>query len=143
MARQETYGTRDLSYSKWHRTLSDDCTYIDIDCLEYCDRCKCPLALVELAQDRGQERKATTVMRRLAHMANLPAFLVFYQIDPEPRFRVRQVYPHKAGEAVYSELEYRRQIERLHRNCKCKSRSRVRWWVEYLTKRNARADANP
>lgn len=96
--RQEKYGTRDLTYSKWHRTLDDELTYIDLDCIEYCADCKHPLVLIELARDVGQSYKATTVMRNLASKAGLPAYLVFYRVSngdlgPIDLFRVKQVSP--------------------------------------------------
>lgn len=50
---------------------------IDVDYLEVCKYCKEPLFLAEVARDVGQDFKATTIIRRLAARANLPAFLIF------------------------------------------------------------------
>jgi len=93
MTRRERYGTRDLAYSGWHRLLEDDLTYIDIDGCEYCRRCREPLALIETARDVGQDYKATTVLRRLAVRAGLPAYLVLYRLDGTgvEGFRVQQL----------------------------------------------------
>lgn len=100
MSRKERCGYRDLTYSMWHRNIEDydQCTlpYVDIDAVEYCQKCKEPLALIETAQDVGQEFKATTVMRKLAAKAGLPAYLVLYRKSPIgviDRFRVKLLYP--------------------------------------------------
>ncbi|PQV51816.1 hypothetical protein B0G83_10423 [Paraburkholderia sp. BL21I4N1] len=64
---------------------------------------KLPLALVEVAQDIGQE-KPTGVIRELAKMANLPAFVALYtpatRANPASRawhdidrFRIKRVWP--------------------------------------------------
>ena len=95
MSRQERYGTRDLTYSKWHRTLADDLTYIDVDALEYCQRCREPLALIEIARDVGQSFKATPVLRKLAARAGVPAYCALYRIEDDTvvSFRVRKLVP--------------------------------------------------
>lgn len=114
---EERYGTRDRTYSAWHRRRSifrfvgieraQLLSMIDLDGALYCefDRGTCePLALIETALDRGQTRKAATVTRRLAARAGLPAYVVLYapasyrnpaddtQVDIE-RFRVRRLWP--------------------------------------------------
>lgn len=95
--RQEKYGTRDLAFSRWHRAIPrDDFTWIDIDHCAYCDRCKDPIYLIELAQDVGQAWKATTVTRRLAVKLAIPALLVLYTADEQEqiqRFRVKRIAP--------------------------------------------------
>lgn len=71
--------------------------------VEYGYSNKLPLALVEVAQDIGQE-KPTGIIRELAKMANLPAFVSLY--TPAPRanpaspawhdidcFRMKRVWP--------------------------------------------------
>lgn len=95
--RQEKYGTRDLAFSRWHREIPrDDFTWIDIDHCAYCDTCKEPLYLMELAQDVGQAWKATTVTRRLAVRLGIPALLVLYSVDGAEQitgFRVKRIAP--------------------------------------------------
>lgn len=120
MSAFERHGSRDLSFSRWHRQalreFADNeaagaaCGMIDVDCLEFCARCGMNLFLVEVARDVGQSRKATTQLERLAMSANLPAYCVLYTpTDDEcpfdrrcrnptcrhgiSRFRVRQVAP--------------------------------------------------
>jgi len=68
---EERFGTRDLTYSGWHRTDSTkryigrekayELSYIDIDAVEYCRICCQPLLLIELARDVGQKHKNHTV----------------------------------------------------------------------------------
>jgi hypothetical protein len=65
---------------------------------------KLPLCLVEVARDIGQEKPAG-VIRRLAQMADIPAFVALYTLaaGPNPansdwqdidRFRVQRLWPH-------------------------------------------------
>lgn len=110
MSRDERYGQRDLTFSRWHRyALPDRVTAIDLDMIEYCQRCRMPLCLIETARDVGQESKSTTVMRELAQAANVVAVCVLYTPSGECRclrnrkapgchhgieeIRFRRVYP--------------------------------------------------
>lgn len=117
MAHEERYGQRDLSYSAWHRRLSTRrfvgienaqlLAMIDIDAslwVEYDDRTKEPIALIESARDVGQAWKPSTVTGKLAKRADLPCFVVLYTLSDTPNpanpayqdiecFRVRRVHP--------------------------------------------------
>lgn len=96
MSREERYGTRDLTYSAWHRSLSDEMTYIDVDGCEYCSKCREPLLLIEVAKDVGQAHKPTTVLQRLAKRADLDAICALYLLNDDGEiegFRTRQVAP--------------------------------------------------
>lgn len=98
MSRWERYeGSRDRTFSRWHRKLPNRCTAIDLDFMEYCDKCKMPLALIELAQDVGQKNKPTTILKQLARVSGVPAFLIFYKIEEENEeigdCRVQQIWP--------------------------------------------------
>lgn len=78
MSRHERYPSRDRTYSNWHRyACADSSPMIDVDGLDYCRRCRMPLLLVEAARDVGQV-KATTVLRELAQVANVPAVCVLW-----------------------------------------------------------------
>lgn len=82
MSRDERYGNRDLTFSRWHRyALPDRVTAIDLDMVEYCQRCRMPLCLIETARDVGQDRKNTIVMRELARSANVVAICILYTPD--------------------------------------------------------------
>lgn len=120
MSSVERHGTRDLTYSAWHRAANvarflgpqraHQLTYIDLDAIEYCAKCREPLLLGELARDVGQAFKATRVLRRLAKRANRPAVLVFYRVGDTgdiERFRVRMVYPdYEQHERTMDPAEY-------------------------------------
>lgn len=95
MSRHELTGRRDLAYSRWHRTLDDHLTYVDVDCCEYCARCYTPLALVETAKDYGQAVKPAYVTANLAERAGIPAFVVLYAVlgDEVVGLRVRRIVP--------------------------------------------------
>ncbi len=119
---EEKYGTRDRAYSAWHRrrsisryvgieaaqTLSmvdlDMCMYVEFD-----DRSREPLCLVETARDVGQQEKSCSVTVRLARRAKLPAYLVLYRcaLEPNPAdieaadiegFRVKRIWPSPESE---------------------------------------------
>lgn len=119
---EERYGTRDRTYSAWHRRLSirrfvgieqaQLLAMIDLDAalyVEYDDGSKEPLALIETARDVGQEFKSATVTANLAKRAGLPCYCVLYSradyLNPaDPRwmdisgFRVRRVWPNPERE---------------------------------------------
>ena len=92
-------------FNNWHRyALGDAVTMIDIDGLEYCRRCRAPLAFLETAQDIGQEVKPVTVLRTLAGQTDIPAYVILFTVDEAaraeenwaascPGFRVRRLHP--------------------------------------------------
>lgn len=117
MTQEERFGTRDRSYSAWHRRQStrrfvgiEDAqllAMIDLDAslyVEYDDGDKEPLALIETARDVGQAYKPATVTLRLAQRACLPCYVVLYSLSDLPNpadpqwmdidsFRVRRLNP--------------------------------------------------
>jgi hypothetical protein len=94
VSRRERTFVRCTAYSRWHRTLSADLSMVDLDAVEYCARCRRPLAFVETARDVGQTFKPTTITQAVAAAHRAPALCVLYhltaagQID---RFRVREL----------------------------------------------------
>lgn len=114
---EEVYGTRDRSYSAWHRRLSTRrfigiekaqlLAMIDLDAslyVEYDDGSKEPIALIETARDIGQAYKTATVTMKLATRANLPCFVVLYTLSDKQNpadkrwkdiesFRVKRLFP--------------------------------------------------
>lgn len=114
---EERYGTRDLSYSAWHRAASirryvgweraQLLSMVDADCvlfLEMAHDSKEPLCLVEAAVDVGQDYKPATAIARLAKRARIPAYLVLYERAEQPNpadprcvdvagFRVKRLWP--------------------------------------------------
>lgn len=121
MSRHERWKHRDRTYSNWHRYgCADSSAMIDVDGLDYCQRCRMPLLLVEAARDCGQE-KPTIVLEKLAASANVMAICVLWTPSqnwrPEPphcecqqqrrripgcdhgvaSFRIRRVYPDPTG----------------------------------------------
>lgn len=120
MTQEERFGTRDQSYSAWHRRRSirrfvgihcaQTLAMIDLDAcpyIEYDDDSKEPLALIEVAIDTGQGWKNHTVTKNLARMCTertLPAYVVLYKksaqdnpADHEQKdiesFRVMRIWP--------------------------------------------------
>lgn len=117
MSQEERFGTRDRTYSAWHRRLSTRrfvgieraqlLAMIDLDSqlwVEYQDKDYVPLALVETALDVGQTRKTATVTRNLARISGLPAYTVLYKPSDAPNpadeacldiesFRVKRLWP--------------------------------------------------
>jgi hypothetical protein len=113
----ERYPTRDRSYGIWHRVKSiarfltdqqaGELTMADLDSVlfaEYNYPNKLPLCLVEVAMDIGQEKPAG-VIKNLAKMANIPAFVALYTHADKPNpsnenwadidhFRIKRIWPH-------------------------------------------------
>jgi hypothetical protein len=113
----ERYPTRDRSYGIWHRVRSigrflttqqaDTLTMADMDSVlfaEYNYPDKLPLCLIEVAQDIGQDKPAG-VIRNLAKLAGIPAFVALYTHAEHPNpsntnwpdihhFRIKRVWPH-------------------------------------------------
>ncbi len=129
MSRHERYGTRDLTFSRWHRTLSNDATCIDLDFCEYCNHCKKPLALIETARDVGQAFKPTTILRELAKQADIPAWLILYTIREDSPHgigscKIKSVWPNSSDLIVCTLDAIGRRIEKLHADCPCRLTSR-------------------
>ncbi len=127
MSQEERFNTRDRAYSAWHRRLSTRrfvgiekaqlLAMIDLDAslyVEYDDKTKEPIALIETAMDRGQSFKTATVTRKLAERADLPCFVVLYKLSEKPNpadpqwkdissFRVMRLYPNQ--EKCWRELK--------------------------------------
>src|SRR5258706_16477069 len=91
---EERFGSRDRTYSAWHRRLSTRrfvgieraqlLSMIDLDgalYVEFDGRTSEPLALIETAIDLGQSRKVASVTRRLAQRASVPAYVVLYRLS--------------------------------------------------------------
>ena len=117
MSQEEMYGSRERTYSAWHRRLSTRrfigiekaqlLAMIDLDAslyVEYDDGTKDPVALIETARDVGQSYKCATVTQKLAKRADLPCFVVLYTITnslnpadsqwPDiSSFRVKRLWP--------------------------------------------------
>ena len=97
MARNNYFNQGD-PYSEWHRKLKNKLGYIDIDSCGICLKCKAPLYLAETTFDTGQPWKVTTTTEKLARLANLPSFLIFYKVNDKGEivgFRVKQLTPEK------------------------------------------------
>lgn len=127
MSQEERYGTRDQTYSVWHRRMStrryvgieraQHLAMIDVDAsvyIEYDDETKEPLAVIETAEDVGQSNKVATVTKNLAKKANIAGIVLLYKKDPNNKnpaneqfqdicmFRYRRLWPEP--ESVWVEL---------------------------------------
>lgn len=98
MAQEEKWGTRDRTYSEWHRRMSTQrfvgielaqtLAMIDLDAalfVEYDDSTKEPLCLIETARYRGHTHKVATVTQKLAKRTNpiVPAYVLLYETGNE------------------------------------------------------------
>ena len=107
MARDNYFDKGD-PYSEWHRSLQNKLGYIDIDSCGICLKCKTPLYLAETTFDVNQAWKATTTTEKLARLANLPSFLIFYKVNDKREvisFRIKQLTPEKYKENVFTETQ--------------------------------------
>ena len=119
MAQEELYGTRDRTYSAWHRRMStrrfvgieraQTLAMIDLDAacyVEYDDITKEPLALIETARDVDQSYKTATVTRNLARRCapEVRAYSLLYKPADYPNpadmrwpditsFRAKRIWP--------------------------------------------------
>jgi hypothetical protein len=119
MPQEERWHGRDRIYSAWHRRKSTQryvgieaaqtLAMIDTDAcmwVEYSDGDKEPVALMETAQDVGQNIKPATVLKRLVQRCFpiLPAYVVLYQVSDGMNpaeiethdiqmFRVKRIWP--------------------------------------------------
>lgn len=133
---EEKYNHRDLHYSSWHRRKStsrfigvdraEKLSMIDIDSLEYNYQTRCPVALIETAQDVGQERKSTTVTSNLAELAGIPCYLVLYTLSENANaandswldiesFRVKRIWPRKSDFVILTPKEWCEYLEKLRK----------------------------
>ena len=106
MSERERTGTRDLVYSRWHRThriarllggdqrAAYELSVIDIDWCEYCRWCQTPLALIETQASHGDPKRAA-VTQRLAEKAGIQAWSVSYIVEDDDIawFKRRQLAP--------------------------------------------------
>lgn len=139
MTMRERTGTRDLTYSRWHRPdnlhkplmarlavpkweawrIADSCTVIDIDWCEYCKKCRQPLALIETQQ--GANPKPAEVTTNLANMAGIPAYSLSYRVDNGEivGFRMRQVAPSLSTVQDFTPEAWAEWLVRLHDQHNC------------------------
>lgn len=87
------YFNRGDHYSEWHRQF-EGIAMIDVDSVECCKVCYEPLAIIEVAMDKGQD-KAYTLVKKIADKMQLPGFVVLYTVNNNEitQFRVRRVSP--------------------------------------------------
>jgi hypothetical protein len=78
MARYNYYNIGD-HYSEWHRQ-HDGISMIDIDSVEVCKKCGCPLLLIEHSVYKGHDNKQVWMLQKLANMAGVQAWLLFVKL---------------------------------------------------------------
>jgi hypothetical protein len=98
MPLEELTGLRDLTFSRWHRSLPDDCSWIDIDCCHYCRYCNSLLALFELVRSPDEfslevrcRQKVASITGRVGYRLQIPVFKIAYTGEPLEAAAVMQV----------------------------------------------------
>jgi len=92
MTKPEYSGTRDLTYSRWHRTIGDECIATNIDWVEV--RYGKIKAIIEDKDDRskGIPSWQLRIMNEIATSLGVPLYIVFhnctYKSETEWQFRV-------------------------------------------------------
>lgn len=139
MTQEERTGERDLTYSAWHRRDSIKrfvgaekaqlLAMIDIDVVlfvEYDDSTKEPVCLIEIARDTGQSIKPSTVTRKLAEKAKLPAYTLLYtpskntknpadnSVYDIEKFRIKMICPEETDLMPYSPSEWAHELIEIH-----------------------------
>ena len=88
-------------YSTWHRTQTHNCLgYSDIDQVSTCNACLEPLFLVETVFFNNQKLiKPHKITKRLAEMAGIPAFILWYHSVGEMMisFHIKKIAPNYPG----------------------------------------------
>ncbi|MCB9926417.1 MAG: hypothetical protein H6822_29995 [Planctomycetaceae bacterium] len=119
MPLEEITGTRDLTFSRWHRSLPADCSWIDIDCCHYCQYCNSLLALFELVRCPDEtdlaescRRKIAAITERVGRRLEIPVFKIAYTGEPLQAAAVMRVNESKV--LVMQPSELARFINQLH-----------------------------
>mgnify|MGYP000878022033 FL=1 len=90
-------GVKFSGYSNWHRSETHNCLgFSDIDQVSTCNACLKPLFLAETVFDNGQGwNKPHKVTKKLAEMAGIPAFIVWYKLikDQMAYVHVKKIAP--------------------------------------------------
>ena len=117
MSQRERTGSRDLTYSRWHRMenikrflplrIAACLKVIDIDWCEACQHCSEPLALIE-TQAGDRPPKPARISANLAQRAQIEAYSVSYVVEGDDIawFRVHRLWPVELTERRLSPDEY-------------------------------------
>ena len=87
-------------YSTWHRQQHNCLNFSDIDQVSSCNACLEPLFLVETVFFNNQKLiKPHKITKRLAEMAGIPAYILWYHTVGEMmiNFRVKKIAPNYPG----------------------------------------------
>jgi hypothetical protein len=129
MARWNYFDKGDY-YSEWHRQY-EGIAYIDIDSVECCKECYEPLAILETAMDKDHDKKAYTLIKKVADQMQLPGFVVLYKHDGEKisQFRIRRVSPEVSSKyRIADPKEWLDFLKSLQDTCKsCNSVTNIEW----------------
>lgn len=121
MSLQEITGERDLTFSDWHRppTLPEDCSWIDIDCCQFCKYCQSPLALIELTKcsDRDDlesrcRRKVASMTERIGIKLGIPVFKIAHWGVPLEVAAIQRVG--RPEIVIYNSEKLAKFIDRIH-----------------------------
>ena len=93
-------GVKFTGYSSWHRSNHNSIAMADCDKISVCNACLEPLFLAETVFNNGQGwHKPHKITKRLAQMAGIPAFLIFYKLVGEMLIfvHVKKIAPNYPG----------------------------------------------
>lgn len=119
--RQEYSNDRDLSYSAWHRTLTDKCCAMNLDWIEFRFKNNTPtvVAIIEDKDDRANDiaQWKAQLFRNIAKALDVPAYLVYHNVCRRRdhsmlwQFKVRNLTTEETQ--IMTEPQYRQFIEKL------------------------------
>lgn len=135
MSLEERTGTRDLTFSRWHRShVPSDCSWIDIDCCHFCRYCNSLLALFELVRSEDEAELEVTVRRKVAAITErvgirlgIPVFKIAYAGEPLSAAAV--IRAGKPGVRVLTASELAHFIDELHDCAFCRQHRNGRYAV--------------
>jgi hypothetical protein len=122
------YFNRGDHYSEWHRKF-EGIAMIDVDSVECCQVCYEPLAIIEVAMDKGQN-KAYTLVKKIADKMQLPGFVVLYTAEQDEitQFRIKRVSPQVSKTYRIAEPElWLSYLKSLQDSCKSCSIDNIEW----------------
>jgi len=89
-------GVKFSGYSNWHRQQHNLLGFSDIDKVSTCNSCSKPLFLAETVFNNGQGwNKKHKVTKKLAEMAGIPAYIIWYQLveDMMVHVHIKKIAP--------------------------------------------------
>ena len=115
MTRPEYSGKRDLTYSKWHRTIGEECVATNLDYIEV--RYGKIKAIIEEKDDRamGVKNWQMRVFKEVASVLKVPLYIVFHNCayTPQNGWKFRVIDINKKQTYFFTEEQHKKFLKNL------------------------------